>query len=31
VGVNSSDLLISSAETVVSRFRELPAVIGRLD
>jgi putative hydrolase of the HAD superfamily len=31
VGVNSSDLLVSSAETVVSRFSELPAVIGRLD
>ena len=29
VGVNSSDLLASSAKTVVSRFSELPAVIGR--
>jgi putative hydrolase of the HAD superfamily len=31
VGVNSSDLLASSARIVVSRFSELPAVIGRLD
>jgi putative hydrolase of the HAD superfamily len=30
VGVNSADLLVSSAETVVSRFGDLPAVIGRL-
>lgn len=30
VGVNPSDLLASSAETVVSRFDELPAAIGRL-
>jgi putative hydrolase of the HAD superfamily len=30
VGVNSSDLLASSAEAVVAQFGELPAAIGRL-
>ena len=30
VGVNSSDLLASTAEAVVARFDELPAAIGRL-
>ena len=30
VGVNSSDLLVSTADAVVGRFNELPAAIGRL-